>query len=156
MDDVVEGTVFGFPLKIYSVLLPRQVVDFIVKIIADKFPIEACGILMGEIKGETARVTYVDELRNILASSKAFWFSELEWMEKIIQGRKRGYQYIGLFHSHNRENPLPSLNDRHRMMECPGEVWLIIAYKPGLEPKLAAWRIDDWGNSILKLKIFYI
>jgi len=146
-------SIYGFPVRIYEIVLPRRIVSRIIDIIEESFPIEACGILLGTIKGKVARVEHVESLDNILGSSRAFWFDERDWMQKIIEGKRKGYRYIGLFHSHFREDAIPSLSDRHRMLECPGEVWLIVAYKPGMKPSFTAWRIDDWGSSILKLKI---
>jgi len=71
-------------------------------------------------------------LRNVLRSRESFWFDEGEWMRVVIRGRGEGLEYIGLYHTHPGRSPVPSLSDRHRMLECPGEVWLIVGFEPGV------------------------
>ncbi|MEM2795343.1 MAG: M67 family metallopeptidase, partial [Thermofilaceae archaeon] len=139
--------------KMYRILLPKSVASSIIEHIKGEYPIEACGALLGHV---TSNFCFIDEtvpLRNILASTTSFWFDVSEWMQVIINARKVGLEYIGLYHSHARDEPLPSLSDRHRMMECPGECWLIVAYKPGYPVRFAAYRIDDYGSSISSIPL---
>ena len=74
-------------------------------------------------------------------------------MSSILEAKSRDLEYIGIFHSHTRDSPIPSLADRHRMLECPEEVWVIISYTPQTGARATAWRIDDWGSSIMKLAL---
>lgn len=150
---MVENNSIQNPLRIYKVIIPKKIYSKIFRIVKKRFPIEACGVLLGFINGHTARIEYIEELHNILRSTRAFWFDEKDWIKKILEGKRKGYQYLGLFHSHPREEALPSLSDRHRMLECPGEIWLIIAYKPGIDPSFTAWRVDNWESSITRLRV---
>jgi len=138
--------------RVYRLVIPRAVLDAIVRIARERSPREACGVLMGRVSEGVARIEAIEELENVLGAEDAFWFDVREWMEKIIKWRKRGMEYIGLFHSHVRGSAYPSLSDRERMLECPGEVWLIVALQGG-EPEFTAWRIDDFGSSIMKLSL---
>ena len=129
--------------------------DFLIKIesiIKKNNPIESCGILSGIIK-ENYYIRCIRELKNILKSDKAFWFSYKEWIQKIMECKKMGYQYIGLFHSHNRDEALLSLSDRQRMLECPGEVWMIVAYSKGKVRDIQAWVIKGYNEPLEKLDI---
>lgn len=139
--------------KIYKILLSKPVASSIIKHVKEEYPIEACGVLLGRVTGNSCLINETVPLRNILASSTSFWFDVGEWMRVIINARKLGLEYVGLYHSHARDEPLPSLSDRHRMMECPGECWLIVAYKPGYPAKFAAYRIDDYGSSISSIPV---
>ncbi len=125
----------------------------IIEIVKQRYPIEACGILAGKIEGDLAIVKEVRELRNILASPTAFWFDVTEWMDAILAARRKGMSYIGVFHSHPRDEPSISLSDRQRMLECPGEVWLVVAYTPRCKPRLAAWVIRGYGLGIARVKV---
>jgi len=125
----------------------------IIKIVEERYPIEACGALFGSIHREVAKVTAVEELENILSSPKAFWFDVKDWMNAIIKHKNAGREYLGLFHSHGREQPLLSLSDRQRMLECPGEIWIIVAYRPSAEPKAAAWIIKGYGQGLAQLPV---
>lgn len=134
-------------------VVPESVLSEILGHVRDEYPIEACGILLGTIEGERGVVRRARRMKNLLASSSAFWFDVREWMAAILGARREGLGYIGLYHSHGREQPLPSLSDRHRMLECPGEVWLIVAYLPDREPRLAAYRVDDFGSAITRVEV---
>lgn len=137
--------------RIYELIIRRGVFNEIVNHVRDEYPIEACGVLLGRVHEGKGFVEKALRLRNILASSTSFWFDLREWMSAILSARREGLSYIGIYHSHNREQPLPSLSDRHRMLECPGEVWLIVAYVPQREPRAAAYRIDDFGSAIARV-----
>lgn len=139
--------------RIYKLAIPRGVAQEILKHVEREYPIEACGTLFGRVGRGTALVERAVPLRNVLGSSTAFWFDVRDWMKAIMDAKREGLEYIGLYHSHAREQPLPSLADRHRMLECPGEVWLIVAYRPGGEPCLAAYRIDDYGSAIVRVGV---
>ena len=121
--------------------------------VVSSFPIEACGVLLGHVEGHIALVREAKRLRNILASNRAFWFDVAEWMSAILEGRERGLEYIGVYHSHPREDPILSLSDRQRMLECPGEVWLVVGYLPGREPKAAAWVIRGYGLGVDRVRV---
>lgn len=139
--------------RVYKLAIPGSVAREILEHVRREYPIEACGALFGFVKGGCATVERSVPLRNILGSSTAFWFDVRDWMTAIINAKREGLDYIGLYHSHAREQPLPSLADKHRMLECPGEVWLIVAYVPDREPCFAAYRIDDYGSSIARVQV---
>lgn len=113
-----------------------------------RYPIEACGAMFGRTVGSAALVEEVRPLRNVLGSPRAFWIDVVEWMSAVLEARKRGLEYIGLYHSHAREEPMISLSDRQRMLECPGEVWLIVSYVPGSTPSAAAWVVRGYGLGV--------
>ncbi|HDH07367.1 MAG TPA: hypothetical protein ENF87_03255 [Thermoproteales archaeon] len=136
-----------------KLLMSSKIFEEIIEIVVKNYPIESCGIMSGIIKGENAHVYCVRELRNILGSKSGFWFDYNEWMEKILECKKLGYEYLGLFHSHARENALLSLSDRHRMLECPGEIWLIIAYKPETKVEYTAWVIEGYDKPLKRLQV---
>ena len=144
-------SVTGLQEKVRKILLSRSAYNNIISIVKARYPREACGVMLGRIKGDTAFINEISEIRNIFESSYRFWFDVREWMETILKAREKGLEYIGLFHSHPRRSPIPSMADRHRMLECPEEVWIIVSYAPKSGVEMTAWRIDDWGSSIMKL-----
>lgn len=134
-------------------MLPLSVLNEILAHVRREYPVEACGVLLGRVREGTALVVRSVPLTNILASSSAFWFDVREWMATVMSGRRGGLSYIGIYHSHAREQPLPSLADRHRMLECPGEVWLLVAYLPSGEPRLAAFKVDEYGLARVDVRV---
>ena len=139
--------------RIYELVIPQRVLEAVVNHVREEYPVEACGVLVGRVKDGGGAVERSIRLRNVLASSYAFWFDVKEWMKAVLEAQREGLSYIGIYHSHHREQPLPSLSDIHRMLECPGEVWLIVAYLPSREPRLAAYRIDDFGSAIASVRV---
>ncbi|OYT38922.1 hypothetical protein B6U96_03135 [Archaeoglobales archaeon ex4484_92] len=149
----VSTNIVNLQEKIRMIKIPKNVYDNIINIIEKHYPLEACGVLLGKIENETAKVVEVKEIKNVLESTSMFWFDIKEWMNVILEAKERKLEYIGLFHSHIKGSPIPSLPDRHRMLECPEEVWIIVSYKLGTKPDIAAWRINDFGSSIMKLRL---
>ncbi len=145
-------SVFGLPKIIEKLRMKKSVLDDIKSHIRDEYPVEAVGILVGYILGEVAYVEKNARLRNILGSSHRFWFNEVEWMEKILNYRRDGYEYIGIYHSHSFGEPIPSISDQERMIECPGEIWFIVSYKPDNFLKYSAWKLDEQGHGLAKVE----
>jgi len=133
--------IFNVKTKVPTqLIIPRNIIHQIIKFAYEKFPIETCGVLLGHMKRDIIQVSKIKELKNIIGSSTHFWFDTKEWMAAVIEGRRKGLEYIGIYHVHNRQEPKPSLQDMERMIECPGEVWLILVLDDE-KVKIAAWTI---------------
>jgi len=139
--------------RVYSLVLPGEVLGGILQHAREVYPEEACGVLLGVVERGRGVVLRAAPLRNVLRSRESFWFEEREWMEVVLRGRGEGLEYIGLYHTHPDKSPVPSLSDRHRMLECPGEVWLIVGLEPGGGVSLAAYRVGDDGYSLLCIPV---
>jgi len=50
-----------------------------------------------------------------------------DWVEAVRRATSNGLEYIGLLHIHKDSQSTPSPLDLRRMMECPGEVWVILS-----------------------------
>jgi len=151
-----SSSIVNLQEHVREVIFSRRAYDAMLNIVKNRYPLEACGVMFGNVSGYTATVVEVEEIKNVLESKYRFWFDVGEWMNSILKAKKRGLEYIGLFHSHVRGSPIPSLADRHRMLECPEEIWIIVSYTPEEEVDVTAWRIDDWGSSIMKLALSII
>lgn len=136
-----------------TLVLRRSTLDELKSIVEKEYPLEVCGVLAGKIVDKRAFVEEYKILENILESSTRFWFDERKWMETVCEFKRKGLEYIGLFHSHPDGSVLPSLADRHRMMECPGEIWLILAYSPKKGFDICAWVISDYISSFSKVNL---
>lgn len=139
--------------KVNNLIFSKEILNEIVSIIRRRYPIEACGLLLGKIIGDNAYILKVDELKNVLGSTDSFWIDLREWMNKILKYKRQGYEYIGIFHSHYRGNVIPSMNDLERMIECPEEIWMIIKYTSE-KVEYAAWRLDDKNFGLYKINTF--
>lgn len=151
----VGRSVWGLQQKINDVVISRETYTRIIRVVEESYPIEACGVLGGYVRGSRAYAVRIAKLRNILGSTKNFWFDVKEWMDSILNIRRDGYEYIGIFHSHSGGAPIPSMSDQERMIECPEEIWLIISYVPEKDASLSAWRIEDTGLGLSKLRVAF-
>jgi len=52
-----------------------------------------------------------------------------DWVEAVRRAASSGLEYIGLLHIHKDSQSTPSPLDLRRMMECPGEVWVILSIR---------------------------
>lgn len=148
----VDPSILGVRMQTRKLRMSLAIASRLEQIARTAGPVEACGVLLGRIEGEIAVVEDVVRLENVLRSRDRFWFDLREWMRAVLEGKKRGFEYIGIFHTHPRRGLLPSLSDRQRMLECPGEIWLILALgDEGLE--MAAWRVDDWDIGISRVRV---
>lgn len=151
---VSRDIILGNRASIPEVLkIPRSLLEEILDLVKTRYPIEVCGVLLGRIEGSVAEVNRVKELMNLLGSSTGFWFDVKDWMRAILEGKELGLDYIGIFHSHDRSEPKPSLQDMERMVECPGEIWLILSFKPEDYYKVAAWSITGYDLATRSIKI---
>ncbi len=101
--------------------------------------LEESGILLGRIKDDEGFIEYAYKLAEGVNS---FRIDPVKWMKAVLKGEDRGLEYIGIYHTHPGGAAKPSPLDIRYMMECPGEVWLIVARK-----EAAAWT---WGSAGLK------
>ncbi|OYT62102.1 MAG: hypothetical protein B6U69_02390 [Thermofilum sp. ex4484_15] len=158
-DDLVGNNMYGINFTIFglqerirrasiSVLLLRR----ILREVAKHYPYEICGLLSGRVKGDEAHIMNAVPLTNVKGNGSKFWFDVKEWMIKIIREARAGRTYLGIYHSHPNSSVIPSLNDRHRMLECPEELWLIISYD-GVKYSWSLWRIDDSNSSLFKVEL---
>lgn len=71
-------------------------------------PNECCGVLGG--KGE--EITSIYPVANILHSPDAFFADPAEMFEAMREMRRNGEKYLGIYHSHPHQPPIPSQKDR--------------------------------------------
>lgn len=149
----INSSIFSNILARKNIVLEidSRVFEKILKHVKEEYPNEVCGIMVGDIN-EKYIVREVYRLKNILNIKYRFWFDVREWMEKITYARERGYRYIGVYHSHSDGSILPSLSDSERMLECPGEIWLIISYGVG-NIRYSAWTILGYELGLTKINI---
>ncbi len=74
-------------------------------------PYEACGLLGGEVSGETVVITDVYLLTNIDQSREHFSMDPMEQLKAVKDIRSKGKKLLGNFHSHPESPSRPSQED---------------------------------------------
>lgn len=134
-------------------VLTNEVFNHIIEEAKRAYPSETCGIMGGTLKDEEIVVSYTRKLFNISTEKSKFWFNELDWIQEVISLTSHGLEYIGLYHSHPNSKPIPSLNDLERMVECPGEIWLILSYIQPNVTSLGAWVIPKFNSGLMRIPV---
>jgi proteasome lid subunit RPN8/RPN11 len=91
-----------------------------------RYPVEACGLLFGEIRKDEAFVRKIVCVRNRLKSTVRFQIDPEEFLESLWEAEKENLEHIGFFHSHPAP-PHPSAVDVRYMRFWPETAWLIIS-----------------------------
>ena len=106
---------------------------------ADRYPVEACALLLGVYQGEKAVVKKVRIAENINDSSTSFALDPSFVYQVLLEGEKEGLEIVGIFHAHPAP-PYPSSSDRGGMKLWP-VIWLIAQNKPKEVFKLFAFKL---------------
>ncbi len=115
-----------------ALAVPRGILEKIVP----RGDLEEAGALLGTVSGGEA---VVSEAVPLAWGVGGFRVDPVKWMRTVLDGEERGLEYIGMYHTHVRGRARPSPLDVRYMMECPGEVWLIVTPE-----EARAWV---WGGS---------
>ena len=80
--------------------LRRNHIELLKKEARRVYPIEACGILFGQMSLKNAVVQKVVLAPNILHSGARFEINPETVVKAILESEKKGLHFVGLFHSH--------------------------------------------------------
>ncbi|MEM2111611.1 MAG: M67 family metallopeptidase [Candidatus Bathyarchaeia archaeon] len=122
-----------------NISLTKEQIGFLIEETKKKYPIEACGLLFGEMNGKKAVVTKIVTFQNVLKSSTNFQINMEEFLKTLLKAEEDGMQLIGFFHSHPAA-PQPSSTDIEYMRLWPGNIWLIIS---SIDYDIAAYQVSD-------------
>jgi len=104
-----------------------------------EFPNECCGLLGGTIADGRGVVVARYPIRNELASPFAFFGDTRELLNAHKDMRRRGIDWLAIYHSHPFAPPAPSKTDCARAYTP--EVMSLIIGPPDADPAVRAWWI---------------
>ncbi|MEM2952966.1 MAG: M67 family metallopeptidase [Candidatus Bathyarchaeia archaeon] len=93
------------------------------------YPLEACGILVGRVKGEERVVTEVYHTKNMLASSSSYQIDPIEQLRVFEKAELMNLNVLGFYHSHPFWDSYWSKADDEASKLWIGYVFLIISLK---------------------------
>lgn len=106
----------------------------------DRYPDEACALLLGVYRGEKAVVKEVRIAKNVNNSSTSFTIDPSFVYQVLLEGETEGLEIVGIFHAHPAP-PYPSFSDREGMKLWP-VIWLIAQNKPKEVFNLFAFKLE--------------
>jgi len=105
----------------------------------DRYPVEACALLLGVYRGEKVVVKKVRITENVNNSSISFALDPSFVYRVLLEGERMGLEIVGIFHAHP-ALPYPSCSDREGMKLWP-VIWLIAQNESKEVFKLFAFKL---------------
>ncbi len=107
----------------------------------DGYPLEACGLLVGE----GMRVHRFVACTNEAASARVYTVAGKELLRAERDAEADGLEIIGVFHSHTHSEPYPSPTD---VAQAPDPTWLyVIVSLKRAAPEARCYRLIDGAIS---------
>ncbi|MEM2123546.1 MAG: M67 family metallopeptidase [Candidatus Bathyarchaeia archaeon] len=94
-----------------TLIIRKKHFDVIVEHSLEEYPLEACGILLGDVKGPVKSVRKVIKTRNILGSPSRYEIDPEDQLAAFSLADRESMTVIGFYHSHPYWEPEPSSID---------------------------------------------
>jgi proteasome lid subunit RPN8/RPN11 len=118
--------------------IPAEIRDQMVEHALRELPNEACGLLAGP----DGRVERFYPMRNADRSPVTYRLDPKEQLEVFEEIEGRGWQLLGIFHSHTHTEAYPSETDR-RQAYYPEACYLLVSLADPGRPVLRGFSIRD-------------
>ncbi len=130
--------------------IPKALFDKMVAHLEAGYPYEACGILVGDLDDPTSPhkrhvrdVVLVanawDEVNERESQHNRYLISPDEYVKADREASKRGWDIIGVFHSHPDHPSQPSEMDRSQAW--PGISYVIVSVRAGKATNAQSWLL---------------
>jgi [CysO sulfur-carrier protein]-S-L-cysteine hydrolase len=126
----------------FRLRLPRPLHDAVIAQARAEYPNECCGLLAGRVEGGVGLVVRRYPLLNALASPTEFESEPRGLFEAEKDRRRRGLEFLAVYHSHPTSAPVPSRTDLARNY-YPDTVWLIVSLADPAAPLMRGWWLRE-------------
>ncbi|MEY2570988.1 MAG: [CysO sulfur-carrier protein]-S-L-cysteine hydrolase [Acidimicrobiaceae bacterium] len=107
----------------------------------DGYPLEACGLIGGTPRLDSARVDVFYPTENEAASAKLYTIPGKAFVRSMRDADERGLELVGVMHSHTHTDAYPSPTDVQQAPE-PDWHYVIVSLRQEV-PVLRSYRIVD-------------
>jgi proteasome lid subunit RPN8/RPN11 len=143
--------------------LNREQADAIRQHAAREYPSECCGVLLGRAEGEVKRVREAVVLPNVRidpqravellplkdpeheSARNRYFIDPFDLLRVAKDGRARGLEILGYYHSHPDQPAQPSAHDHE--LAWPGYSYLIVEVRGGEPQQMTCWRLAGDGRA---------
>lgn len=123
-------------------VLPPAIHRQIVAACLDGYPLEACGLLIGEEETSgRARVRASHPATNAAASARVYTVEPRDMLLADREAEEAGSVLLGVWHSHTHTDAYPSPTDVEQAPD-PGWHYVVVSLRDA-EPVLRSYRIRD-------------
>ena len=122
--------------------LPAALQQQIFEQMESAYPNEGGGFLLGERRGDEARIKEVMQVDNVFDAAEQhhrYAMTAQDWMQLEDQADARGLLLLGYYHSHPDSPAVPSEYDRRHAL--PNFVYIITAVTTAQAVEMRAWTL---------------
>jgi proteasome lid subunit RPN8/RPN11 len=130
----------------YRLDLPRAVDEELRAYASAHYPLEACGLVLGERDATGIRITRAVPCENVAERSRrghSFLIDPRVVLNAARSPNGGGEGLVGFFHSHPSAAAEPSPADMEFIRLWPETVWLIVSVIGGKASAARAWWLDN-------------
>ena len=117
---------FSYYRIVLQLVLTEVQRGFLLKEATDKKPNESCALLFGKKENDKLIVRDVFLAENVEESPVNFTISNEQLIRGYKEAEEKGFEVIGIFHSHPSSEPYPSITDK-KFMEINPVAWVIFS-----------------------------
>ncbi len=121
-----------------KLILTREQMEEMIAHALQERPNEACGLLAGR----DGKVEKVYPLPNVEKSPFRYRADPEAQFRALVEMEERGWEVVGIYHSHPSFPPYPSALDRE-MAYYPEAVYLIISLQDPEKPRIRAFSLAE-------------
>lgn len=118
--------------------IPADIREAMIVHAKEELPNEACGLLAGR----DGRVEHFYSMRNADDSPKTYRLDPAEQLRVFNEIEEKGWELLGIFHSHTHTQAYPSETDR-RQAFYPEAHYVLVSLADRNAPELRAFLIQD-------------
>ncbi len=110
---------------------------------ATEFPLECCGVLLGEVHAGIKVVREVRPLPNEHEDERTrrFLIPPTVMRDLMAEEKHTGQVVLGFYHSHPNHPAIPSTYDRQWAWEW--WTYIIVSVQDGVPTNMTAWQLDE-------------
>lgn len=119
------------------------------------YPHECCGLLVGN-SNETGKVVheiYPVENKNKVRAEDRYEIDPKEFDKRDREATKKGWNIIGIYHSHPDHPAVPSAFDKECANAWTEYSYIIISVNNGVEEELKSWYFDSEKREVVEEKL---
>lgn len=124
--------------------IPRALVDRILAHARSGYPLEVCGVLLGDGSGRVEKIVPVVN-REVEAPQVRYQIAPEDLVRLQRESRNEGLEILGYYHTHPDHPPCPSETDRRIAAEglSDGVVHVVVGVEKGERTSPTAWIFRD-------------
>jgi [CysO sulfur-carrier protein]-S-L-cysteine hydrolase len=125
-----------------TVEIPTDLREQMVAHAFEGLPNEACGLLAGRTEDGLSRAEHFFAMSNADQSPLTYRLDGQEQLEVFKEIEAKGWELVGIFHSHTHTEAYPSATDR-RQAFFPDAHYVLVSLQDRNNPDLRAFTIKD-------------